>query len=53
MHASDEPIVDVPIAARGSGAFQRSASIRHVRSSICAVFGYSSLSIMFLSYDSA
>ena len=53
MHASDDPIVDVPIAADGSGAFQRSARIFQQRSSIAAVAGYSSLSIMFLSYVSA
>jgi hypothetical protein len=49
MHASEEPTVDVPIVVRGSGACQRSASMRQQRSSIAAVSGYSSLSIMFLS----
>ena len=36
-----------------SGAFQRSAIILQHRSSIAAVWGYSSLSIMFLSTVSA
>ncbi len=49
IHASLEPIVDVPIVVPGSGACHRFASIRTQRSSISAVCGYSSLSIMFLS----
>ena len=53
MHASDEPIVDVPMASSASGAFQRVAIIFQHRVSIAAVCGYSSLSIMFLSADSA
>ena len=53
MQASDEPIVDVPIAVCGSGACHSLARIRQHRSSIAAVAGYSSLSIMFLSKDSA
>ena len=52
MHASDDPIADVPIVACGSGAFHRSARMCTQRSSIAAVCGYSSLSIMFLSNDS-
>ena len=52
MHASDEPIADVPIVACESGAFHRSARMCRHRSSIAAVCGYSSLSIMFLSNDS-
>lgn len=46
-------MVEVPMAAAGSGAFHRSASIRQHRVSISAVCGYSSLSIMFLSNASA
>ena len=53
MQASDEPIADVPIVVRGSGEFQRSARMWTHRSSIAAVWGYSSLSIMFLSNASA
>ena len=53
MHASDEPIAEVPIVVWGSGEFHRSASICTHRSSIDAVCGYSSLSIMFLSNASA
>ncbi|MEI2700498.1 MAG: hypothetical protein V9E94_20000 [Microthrixaceae bacterium] len=52
MHASEEPMVEVPIALSMSGQFHRSAMIRQQRSSIAAVCGYSSLSIMFLSYVS-
>ena len=52
MHASDDPIADVPIVVCGSGEFQRSARMWMHRSSIAAVCGYSSLSIMFLSNDS-
>ena len=52
MHASDEPIVDVPMAFSASGAFQRLAIIFQQRVSIAAVWGYSSLSTMFLSADS-
>ena len=53
MHASEEPIVEVPIVWRGSGACQRSASIVQQRVSTAAVAGYSSLSTMFLSNVSA
>ena len=49
MQASDEPIVDVPIAFSASGAFQSVAIIFQQRVSIAAVCGYSSLSTMFLS----
>ncbi len=49
MHASDEPMVDVPMVCSGSGACHRSASIVQHRVSTAAVCGYSSLSIMFLS----
>src|SRR5260370_18713619 len=53
IQASDEPIVDVPIAPCGSGACQSLASIFQHLVSIAAVAGYSSLSIMFLSNVSA
>ncbi len=53
MHASDEPIVDVPIVVVGDGACHRSAIICQHRVSIAAVAGYSSLSIMFLSAASS
>ena len=53
MHASLDPVVEQPTAVAGSGAFHRSASIRTQRCSRSAVRGYSSLSIMFLSNDSA
>ena len=46
-------MVEVPIASSGDGACQRSARIGQHRSSMAAVLGYSSLSIMFLSADSA
>ncbi len=49
MHASLDPAVEQPGAVVGSGACQRSASIREHRRSSSAVRGYSSLSIMFLS----
>ncbi len=49
MQASEDPIVEVPTVFSGSGACQRSASMRQHRYSIAAVSGYSSLSIMFLS----
>ncbi|MNY76008.1 hypothetical protein D3C86_2154590 [compost metagenome] len=52
MHASEEPIVEVPTVSSASGTCQRFARIRQQRSSIAAVAGYSSLSIMFLSADS-
>ena len=52
MHASLEPMVDVPIASSASGTFHRFAIIFQHRDSISAVCGYSSLSIMFLSADS-
>ncbi len=53
MHASDEPIVEVPIALSGSGACHSPAIIFQHRVSMAAVCGYSSLSTMFLSADSA
>ncbi len=53
MQASDEPMVEVPIVVCGSGEFHRSARICTHRSSIAAVCGYSSRSIMFLSNASA
>ncbi len=53
MQASDEPIVDVPIAPCGSGACHSLARIFQHLLSISAVAGYSSLSIMFLSNASA
>ncbi len=49
MHASLDPVVDVPIASSTLGALHRSARIRQQWSSTAAVDGYSSLSIMFLS----
>ena len=52
MHASDDPIADVPIVSCGFSACHRSARMWTHRSSIAAVCGYSSLSIMFLSNDS-
>ena len=51
MTASLEPIVDTPTA--GPGALKSSATMLMQRRSISAVCGYSSLSIMFLSNDSA
>ena len=53
MQASDEPMVDVPMTSVRSGACQRSARMRQQYSSMAAVAGYSSLSIMFLSNASA
>ena len=53
MHASDEPVVEVPAASRALGACHRSARMRQQCSSTAAVDGYSSLSIMFLSNVSA
>ena len=49
MQASEEPTVEVPTGLPARGAFQRSASMWTHRDSISAVWGYSSLSIMFLS----
>ena len=49
MQASDEPMAEQPTASASRGAFHRSASICTQRRSISAVWGYSSLSIMFLS----
>ena len=51
MTASLEPIVDAPTA--GPGALNSSLTMLMQRRSISAVCGYSSLSIMFLSNDSA
>jgi len=53
MQASLEPVVEHPMAVAASGAFQRSARMRTQRASSSAVWGYSSLSIMFLSTHSA
>ncbi len=55
MQASLEPVVEVPTgsvassASIASGAFQRAPMMFTQRRSISAVWGYSSLSIMFLS----
>lgn len=56
--ASDDPIVDTPVALCGSSsrspsAWKRSATMHTQRCSMAAVAGYSSLSIMFLSNASA
>ena len=56
--ASDDPMVEAPIAVEASSssrfsAWKRSATIAIQRLSIAAVAGYSSLSIMFLSNVSA
>ncbi len=51
MQASDEPMAEQPTAPPSSGAFHSSASIWTHRRSISAVWGYSSLSIMFLLID--
>src|SRR6185437_15272506 len=53
MQASEEPIADAPTVLAEWGACHRSASMCTQRASISAVCGYSSLSIMFLSTDSA
>ncbi len=53
MAASLEPVVEVPRVPAGSGECHRSASMRTQRRSSSAVWGYSSLSIMFLSSDSS
>ena len=53
MHASDDPIAEVPTASWVSGAFQRSASMWTQRRSISAAVGYSSLSIRFLLIERA
>src|ERR1017187_4485039 len=49
MHASLDPMVEVPKVLSGSGACHKSASMCTQRISSSAVCGYSSLSIMFLS----
>ena len=51
--ASLEPMVEQPVASSSPGAFHSRASMLTQRSSISAVCGYSSLSIMFLSNVSA
>jgi hypothetical protein len=51
--ASLDPVVEHPVAWCASGTFQRRLSIVTQRVSISAVWGYSSLSIMFLSKHSA
>ena len=48
MHASEEPMAEVPTVLAASGAFHRSAIMCTHRRSISALCGYSSLSIMFL-----
>ena len=48
MAASLEPVVEHPMVVLLSGACHRSASMWTQRISISAVWGYSSLSIMFL-----
>ena len=53
MHASLEPVVEVPVASCSSGEFHSLARMFTLRDSISAVWGYSSLSIMFLSAVSA
>src|SRR5581483_5620599 len=47
--ASLDPVVEQPVARSLSGERQRSARMFTQRASILAVWGYSSLSIMFLS----
>lgn len=49
MQASEEPTVEVPTGWQDSGAFQRFASMWIHRDSISVDWGYSSLSMMFLS----
>src|ERR1700721_92426 len=51
--ASLDPGVEHPVASAPSGEFHSLARIRTHRASISAVWGYSSLSIMFLSAVSA
>ena len=51
--ASLEPVVEVPSVFSASGEFHKSASMCTHRASNSAVWGYSSLSIMFLSRVSA
>ncbi len=53
MTASLEPVVEVPVACSWAGEPHSSERIRTQRPSIAAVWGYSSLSIMFLSRVSA
>ena len=54
MHASLDPVVEQPTAVAGSGRVpQVRRACRTQRCSSSAVCGYSSLSIMFLSNDSA
>ena len=53
MQASLDPIVETPIVVVELGAFQRVAIIVAQRTSIAALAGYSSLSIMFLSAEAA
>ena len=51
--ASLEPVVEHPVACSASGACHSLLSMLTQRASTSAVFGYSSLSIMFLSWHSA
>jgi hypothetical protein len=53
MHASLDPVVEQPVASPSRGAFQRRAMMLTQRRSISAVWGYSSLSIMFFGAHSA
>src|SRR5215203_3339997 len=53
MAASLEPVVEHPVASSTLGEFQRRLSMLTQRISSSAVWGYSSLSIMFLSKVSA
>ena len=53
MAASLEPVVEHPVASSASGEFHRRLSMLTQRISSSAVWGYSSLSIMFLSKVSA
>ena len=48
MQASLEPVVEQPVASPSSDAFHRWAMMFTHRRSSSAVWGYSSLSIMFL-----
>ena len=49
MQASEDPMAEQPTGSAVSGAFHRSASMRTQRRSSSAVWGYSSLSMRFLS----
>ena len=49
MQASEDPMAEQPTGSALSGAFHRPASMRTQRRSSSAVWGYSSLSMRFLS----